>query len=115
MLRLAFVNLLSNAIKFKNDKTPEIKITVRENNGEYLFAVKDNGIGIQKEYEGKIFTIFQRLNFKEQYPGTGIGLVICKKIVEKHGGKIWFESEFGKGTTFYFTLKKDLNNQMKTA
>lgn len=73
-----------------------------------MFSVKDNGIGIQKEYAGKLFTIFQRLNAKEQYPGTGIGLVICKKIVEKYGGKIWFESEFGKGTTFYFTIKEKM-------
>lgn len=105
LLSQLFQNLIGNAIKFKKEKIPRITITSKENNYEYLFSISDNGIGIQKEYESKLFTIFQRLNSKEQYPGTGIGLVICKKIVEKHGGKIWFDSEFGKGTTFYFTLK----------
>ena len=101
-----FKNLISNALKFKGEKSPEILISGKENEKEYLFSIKDNGIGIQSEYADKLFTIFQHLNSREQYPGTGIGLAICKKIVEKHGGKIWFESEFGKGTTFYFTLKK---------
>lgn len=101
-----FQNLISNAVKFKGERNPEIVISGKKDNNEYLFSVKDNGIGIQQEYAGKLFTIFQRINTKEQYPGTGIGLAICKKIVEKHGGKIWFESEFGKGSTFYFTLKE---------
>jgi PAS domain S-box-containing protein len=100
-----FQNLISNAVKFKGERNPEILISGKRNNGEYLFSIKDNGIGIQKENADKLFVIFQRLNTKEEYPGTGIGLAICKKIVEKHGGKIWFESEFGKGTTFYFTIK----------
>lgn len=100
-----FENLLSNAIKFKCERSPEIIVTGKKEKDEYLFSVRDNGIGIQKEYAGKLFTIFQRLNTKEQYPGTGTGLAICKKIVEKHGGKIWFESEFGQGSTFYFTIK----------
>lgn len=100
-----FQNLISNAVKFKGERNPEILITGKKNNNEYLFSVKDNGIGIQKEYASKLFTIFQRLNTKEQFPGTGIGLAICKKIVERHGGQIWFESEFGQGTTFYFTIK----------
>jgi len=106
-----FQNLISNAVKFKGDKDPEILISGKKNNHEYLFSIKDNGIGIQKEYAGKLFTIFQRLNTKDQYPGTGIGLAICKKIVEKHGGKIWFDSEFGKGSTFYFTIKAKEGNQ----
>lgn len=101
-----FQNLISNAVKFKGDKNPEILISGKKNADEYLFSVKDNGIGIQKEYASKLFIIFQRLNTKDQYPGTGIGLAICKKIVERHGGKIWFESEFGKGATFYFTIKE---------
>ncbi len=99
-----FQNLIANAIKFKGEKNPEIYITGKKVNNAYQFSVKDNGIGIQKEYSDKIFVIFQRLHTKEKYPGTGIGLAICKKIVERHGGKIWVESEFGKGSTFYFTI-----------
>jgi light-regulated signal transduction histidine kinase (bacteriophytochrome) len=101
-----FQNLIGNALKFRNAKISEIVISGKEENKEYLFSVKDNGIGIQQEYMSKIFVIFQRLNSKEKYPGTGMGLAICKKIVERHGGKIWVESEFGKGSTFYFTIKK---------
>lgn len=102
-----FQNLIENGIKFRKDKNPEIIISGKKENNEYLFSVKDNGIGIQKEYMNKIFVIFQRLNSKEKYPGTGIGLAICKKIVEKHGGKIWVESEMEKGSTFYFTIKQN--------
>lgn len=105
LINQLFQNLISNAVKFKGERNPEIIISGKKEQNEYLFSVKDNGIGIQKEYASKLFVIFQRLNTKDQYPGTGIGLAICKKIVEKHGGKIWFESEFGQGTTFYFTLK----------
>jgi light-regulated signal transduction histidine kinase (bacteriophytochrome) len=108
LIRQLFQNLISNAIKFKGERNPEIVISGKKNNDEFLFSIKDNGIGIQKEYAEKLFTIFQRLNTREQYPGTGIGLVICKKIVEKHGGKIWFESEFGRGATFYFTIKEKI-------
>jgi PAS domain S-box-containing protein len=100
-----FQNLIGNAIKFKGDQIPEIEIGGKRKNGEYIFSVKDNGIGIQKEYNEKIFVIFQRLNNREKYPGTGIGLSICKKIVERHGGKIWVESEPNKGSCFYFTIK----------
>lgn len=103
-----FFNLISNALKFRSDKPVEITITGERKGNEFIFAVIDNGIGIQKEYSQKIFTIFQRLHSKEKYPGTGIGLAICKKIVERHEGKIWIESEVGKGTTFYFTIKSDL-------
>lgn len=100
-----FENLLSNALKFRSEGTPEILVSCNKGKDEYVFSVKDNGIGIQKEYGGKLFAIFQRLNAKDRYPGAGMGLAICKKIVEKHGGKIWFDSEFGKGSTFYFTIK----------
>ena len=99
-----FQNLIGNAIKFHGEEKPEIKISSKRKNGSYVFSVEDNGIGIPKEYSEKIFIIFQRLNNREKYPGTGIGLSICKKIVEKHGGKIWVESEPGKGSSFYFTI-----------
>lgn len=103
-----FTNLLSNAIKFRK-KEGECIIEIEGNiltDNMVLFSIKDNGIGIGKEYFEKIFEVFQRLNPSEEYEGTGIGLSICKKIVGKHGGKIWLESEEGKGTTFYFTLPK---------
>ncbi len=102
-----FQNLISNSIKFKGKQPPEIIISGEKLNKEYLFSIKDNGIGIKKEYAEKIFVIFQRLHTKEEYPGTGIGLAICKKIVERHGGKIWMESEVGKGSDFYFTIKEN--------
>jgi chemotaxis family two-component system sensor kinase Cph1 len=100
-----FQNLIGNALKFKGKKNPEIHISSKRKNGEYVFSIKDNGIGIAKEYSEKIFIIFQRLNNRSDYPGTGIGLSICKKIVERHGGKIWVESEPNKGSCFYFTIK----------
>ncbi len=100
-----FQNLIGNAMKFRGSKKPEIRIGSERKNGEFIFSVKDNGIGIPKEYSDKIFVIFQRLNGREKYPGTGIGLSICKKIVERHGGKIWVESEPEKGSAFYFTIK----------
>ena len=103
-----FQNLIGNAIKFRDGKPPEVKITGKRQDGEVLFSVEDNGIGIKSEYDDKIFIIFQRLNSREKYPGTGIGLSICKKIVERHGGRIWVESEPGKGATFYFTIKTTL-------
>ena len=106
-LKSLFQNLISNAIKFRKEDThPIITITAKDKGKEFLFSIKDNGIGIEKIYYEKIFTIFQRLHAREIYKGSGIGLSICKKIVELHGGKIWVESEIEKGSIFYFTIPK---------
>ncbi|MFX0072331.1 MAG: ATP-binding protein [Candidatus Hermodarchaeota archaeon] len=99
-----FQNLISNAIKFRREEPPVIHIGVKRLNNEWLFTIKDNGIGIESKYFDKLFNIFYRLHTKEEYPGTGIGLPICKKIVQRYGGKIWVESELSKGSTFYFTI-----------
>ncbi|MGB0384650.1 MAG: ATP-binding protein [Ardenticatenaceae bacterium] len=99
-----FQNLLSNAIKFHRKQPPKIHIGVQERDNECLFSVQDNGVGIDADFSERIFLIFQRLHTKRDYPGNGIGLAICQKIVQRHGGRIWFESEVGAGSTFYFTI-----------
>jgi light-regulated signal transduction histidine kinase (bacteriophytochrome) len=101
-----FQNLVGNAIKFRGEELPRIHVSVEEKGNEWVFSVKDNGIGIDPQFSERIFVAFQRLHSREKYPGTGIGLAICNKIVDRHGGKIWVESELGKGSTFYFTMPK---------
>ncbi len=101
-----FQNLISNGMKFCSGVAPVIRVSVTEAPESWTFSIKDNGIGIPQDYQHKIFVIFQRLHRQDQYPGTGIGLAICKKIVESHDGKIWIESVAGAGSTFSFTLPK---------
>jgi len=99
-----FQNLIGNAIKFRGKESPAIRISAESQGATWLFAVADNGIGVSPQYKDKIFVIFQRLHTREEYSGNGVGLAICKKIVEHHGGRIWVASEVGCGATFHFTL-----------
>jgi PAS domain S-box-containing protein len=103
-LQQLFQNLISNAIKYRSDKSPRIHVSVCLCDGSWLFSVQDNGIGIDPRHHGRIFGIFKRLHNKETYPGTGIGLALCKRIVENVGGRIWVESESGRGARFLFTI-----------
>ncbi|MDM8549050.1 response regulator [Desulfobacterales bacterium HSG2] len=103
-LARVFQNLIANAVKFRGEEPPRIHITAEKNDGEWVFSFKDNGIGIAPKYSDRIFVIFQRLHTREEYPGTGMGLAMCKKIVERHAGRLWVESREGAGSTFYFTI-----------
>ena len=107
LMNQVFQNLISNAIKYRGKEKPKIQISAEKKGNKYLFSVKDNGIGIDKKYIDKIFTIFQRLHTNEEHEGTGVGLSIVQKIIQQQGGQIWAESELGKGTTFYFTIPEN--------
>ena len=99
-----FQNLINNGIKFRSNELSRIHINALQKDGCWLFSVKDNGIGIDPKYKDKVFVVFQRLHTRDAYPGTGIGLALCKRILDRHRGQIWFESNPGQGTTFYFTI-----------
>ena len=101
-----FQNLIGNALKFRSASVPRIHVSSKEKENEWEFAVQDNGIGIEAAYFDRIFMVFQRLHNKGEYPGTGIGLAICKKVVERHGGRIGVDSKLGEGARFHFTLLK---------
>jgi signal transduction histidine kinase len=106
-----FQNLIANAIKFHGETPPQVEIRAKLTGEIWDFTVADNGIGIEKEHSGRIFQMFQRLHTREEYEGNGIGLTIAKRIIERHRGSIWFDSEPGKGTTFHFTIPKDGGNR----
>lgn len=99
-----FQNLLSNAIKFHSGQPPKIHVSAKKSEDHWIFSVQDNGIGIDPEYFDRIFIMFQRLHGKDEYSGTGIGLAVCKRIIDRHGGTIWIESKKDKGSTFHFSL-----------
>jgi light-regulated signal transduction histidine kinase (bacteriophytochrome) len=102
-----FQNLVGNAIKFRSkERPPQIHIGMTDAGDFWQFSVQDNGIGIEPQYYERVFQVFQRLHTRREYQGTGIGLAICKKIIERHGGQIWVESQVGQGSTFYFTFPK---------
>ena len=101
-----FMNLVENAVKFHGDDPPQVQVSCAEREGEWVFSVRDNGIGFDPQFRERVFVIFQRLHPQDKYPGTGIGLAVCRKIVERHGGTMWAETEPGRGSTFSFTLPR---------
>ena len=105
-LELLFQNLIDNAIRFHGDEPPRVHVSAEQKKNEWVFSVRDNGIGIKSEHADDIFAMFYRLHNKDENHGTGMGLAICKKIVEYHSGRIWVDSQIGNGSTFYFTIPK---------
>jgi light-regulated signal transduction histidine kinase (bacteriophytochrome) len=105
---LLFQNLITNALKFNTTEAPTVTISAKSEKDCTHFKITDNGIGIKQEHHEKIFDIFQRLHTESEFKGTGIGLAHCRKVVETHNGSIWVDSEFGKGSTFNFTISKSL-------
>ncbi len=103
-LRQILQNLMGNALKYRSDRLPVIHVDARQEAQEWVISVADNGIGIAPDYKDQIFGLFKRLHNRERYARTGLGLAICKKLLERYGGRIWVESEPGKGSTFFFTL-----------
>jgi light-regulated signal transduction histidine kinase (bacteriophytochrome) len=100
-----FQNLIGNAIKFRSEDPPRIHVSAEKKEEEWIFSIRDNGMGIEPQYFERIFILFQRLHAGEKYRGTGIGLALCKRVIQRMGGRVWVESEPGKGSVFYFTLK----------
>ncbi|MBI1792493.1 MAG: hypothetical protein HYR60_33640 [Acidobacteria bacterium] len=103
-LRVVFQQLLSNAVRYRSEDPPRVHLRAQADGAEWTFSIQDNGIGLDPQYAAQIFVIFRRLHTRSEYPGTGLGLALCKRIVERHGGRIWVESEPGKGAAFHFTL-----------
>jgi chemotaxis family two-component system sensor kinase Cph1 len=100
-----FQNIVGNALKYRSAEPPRVHVSAKKNrNDEWIFSMQDNGLGIEPQYFEKIFVMFQRLHGREEFSGTGIGLTLCKKIAERHGGRMWVDSNPGKGSTFYLAL-----------